>query len=138
VTVHLTNRLCSEQIGTRGRLIELGVRAGSPFQIMEAWDRGFDNIVWARLEGAAIVADNDWHLADQIKSAEELALQRLTAAQRAFRAFPDSKQHESFALNVPNTEPRLKASEHTRRDYRPNQIEPEMRDRLIENTTLGL
>ena len=60
----------------------MGVRAGSPFLIMEAWDRGFDNIARTRLEGAAIAADNDWHSADQIISAEDLALQRLTAVQR--------------------------------------------------------
>jgi hypothetical protein len=81
VTVHVTSRPCSGQIETRQRLIKVGVRAGSPFLIMEAWDRGFDNIAWDRLEGAATVADNDWHLADQVITAEDLALLRLTAVQ---------------------------------------------------------
>jgi hypothetical protein len=52
------------------------VRAGSPYPITEAWDRGFDNIDWERIEMIARIAERDWEAATKIKPPETLAAER--------------------------------------------------------------
>ena len=63
------------------RLISCGVLGGSPYPIMEAWNRGFDNIDWTHIENMAKMARNDWHAAAQIKAPEDVfALRAVTDA----------------------------------------------------------
>ena len=66
------------QDDARARLIRFGVLGGSPYPITEAWDRGFDNIDWTRIENIARMASDDWHAAAQIRAAEDLAAERRT------------------------------------------------------------
>jgi len=53
------------------RLIRLAVDAGSPYPIIEAWDRGFDNIDWVRIETLANTAAKDWEAAARINRPED-------------------------------------------------------------------
>uniref|UniRef100_A0A7S0N9B5 Uncharacterized protein n=1 Tax=Cryptomonas curvata TaxID=233186 RepID=A0A7S0N9B5_9CRYP len=64
------------QDSDKQRLIGLAVRAGSPYPIIEAWDRGFDNIDWRRIELLANIAAEDWAAAENIKPPEDLAAER--------------------------------------------------------------
>uniref|UniRef100_A0A7S0MBQ0 Uncharacterized protein n=1 Tax=Cryptomonas curvata TaxID=233186 RepID=A0A7S0MBQ0_9CRYP len=64
--------------GDRVRLITYGVLSGSPYPIIEAWDRGFDNIDWTRIENMAKMASDDWRAAAQIRAAEDVAAERRT------------------------------------------------------------